>query len=224
MEITTKHASNSPVTFVTHKRFVVLFFLPSCFVHSLRSLTSKRLQEKTPLCRPFFENLHFWCRNALNGKKKLSVFRTIKIRVDGHLIKQVPSLSFFCAWLWSWQHAAGGSDELALKSSHRIDQWQTGNRKAPSQSHLPLCFPANATLILVWVQTFYISFAKQQSKRERLPQGYVIIYLTYPATSRIVLWLIHFLSTKNDYAIPWFIKSDRSLSFLYAISISNLMY
>ena len=69
MKITTKHASNSPVTFVTHKRFVVLFFLPSCFVHSLRSLTSKRLQEKTPLCRPFFENLHFWCRNALNGKK-----------------------------------------------------------------------------------------------------------------------------------------------------------
>ena len=26
----TKHASNSPVTFVTHKRFVVLFFLQSC--------------------------------------------------------------------------------------------------------------------------------------------------------------------------------------------------
>ena len=25
-----KHASNSPVTFVTHKRFVVLFFLQSC--------------------------------------------------------------------------------------------------------------------------------------------------------------------------------------------------
>ena len=38
--------------------------------------------------------------------------------------------------------------------------------------------------------------AKQQSKREGLPQGYVIIYLTYPATSTTVLWLIHFLSTK----------------------------
>ena len=30
VKITTKHASNSPVTFVTHKRFVVLFFLQSC--------------------------------------------------------------------------------------------------------------------------------------------------------------------------------------------------
>ena len=29
MSITTKHASNNPVTFVTHKRFAVLFFLPS---------------------------------------------------------------------------------------------------------------------------------------------------------------------------------------------------
>ena len=28
----TKHASNSPVTFVTHKRFAVLFFLLSCRV------------------------------------------------------------------------------------------------------------------------------------------------------------------------------------------------
>ena len=31
---------------------------------------------------------------------------------------------------------------------HRIDRWQTGNRKAPWQSHLPLCFPANSTPIL----------------------------------------------------------------------------
>ena len=30
MKITTKHARNSPVTFVTHKRFAVVFFLPSC--------------------------------------------------------------------------------------------------------------------------------------------------------------------------------------------------
>ena len=106
-----KHVSNNPVTFVTHEHFAVLFFLPSCCVNSLRSLLSQRLQGKTPLCGPFFENLHFWCRNALNGEKKLSAFRTIKIRVDGHLIKQVPSLFFFCAWLRSWQH--GGSDELA---------------------------------------------------------------------------------------------------------------
>ena len=32
--ITTKHVRNSPVTFVTHKRFDVLFFLPSCCVNS----------------------------------------------------------------------------------------------------------------------------------------------------------------------------------------------
>ena len=34
-EITTKHASDSPVMFVTHKRFAVIFFLPSCCVNSL---------------------------------------------------------------------------------------------------------------------------------------------------------------------------------------------
>ena len=33
-EFPTKHASNSPVTFVTLRRFVVLFFLPSCCVNS----------------------------------------------------------------------------------------------------------------------------------------------------------------------------------------------
>ena len=31
----TKNATNSPVTFVTHKRFAVLFFLSSCCVNSL---------------------------------------------------------------------------------------------------------------------------------------------------------------------------------------------
>ena len=93
MKITTKHASNSPVTFVTHKRFVVLFFLPSCFVHSLRSLTSKRLQEKTPLCRPFFENLHFWCRNALNGKKTFS-FQNYH-DTCGRTLDQTSSFSLF---------------------------------------------------------------------------------------------------------------------------------
>ena len=34
-EFPTKHASNSPVTFVTLERFAVLFFLPSCCVNSL---------------------------------------------------------------------------------------------------------------------------------------------------------------------------------------------
>ena len=69
MKITAKHASNSPVTFVTQKRFVILFFLPSCGVHSQRSLISWHLQGKTPLCGPLFKNLHFWCRNALTEKK-----------------------------------------------------------------------------------------------------------------------------------------------------------
>ena len=35
VKITTKHASYSLVTFVTHKRFAVLFFLPSRCVNSL---------------------------------------------------------------------------------------------------------------------------------------------------------------------------------------------
>ena len=94
MEITTKHASNSPVTFVTHKRFVVLFFLPSCCVNSLRSLTSQRLQEKTPLCRPFFENLHFWCWNALNGGKKVFSFQNYQ-DTCGRTLDQTSSFSIF---------------------------------------------------------------------------------------------------------------------------------
>ena len=35
MKITSKHASNSPVTSVSHKRFAVLFFQPTCCVNSL---------------------------------------------------------------------------------------------------------------------------------------------------------------------------------------------
>ena len=35
VNITTKYASNNLVTFVTHKRFAVLFVLPSCYVNSL---------------------------------------------------------------------------------------------------------------------------------------------------------------------------------------------
>ena len=34
VKITTKHVSNRPVTFVAHKRFAVLFVLPSCCVNS----------------------------------------------------------------------------------------------------------------------------------------------------------------------------------------------
>ena len=36
--ITTQHVSYSPVTFVTHKHFAVLFLLPSCCVNSLLAL------------------------------------------------------------------------------------------------------------------------------------------------------------------------------------------
>ena len=40
MKITTKHVSNSPVTFVTDERFAALFFLPSCCVNSLLALST----------------------------------------------------------------------------------------------------------------------------------------------------------------------------------------
>ena len=42
-EFPTKHASNSPVTFVILKRFAVLFFLLSCCVNSLM-LTARHPQ------------------------------------------------------------------------------------------------------------------------------------------------------------------------------------
>ena len=44
MKFTTKHESNCLVTFVTHKRFAVLFFLPSCCVNSL--ITSEQRLQK----------------------------------------------------------------------------------------------------------------------------------------------------------------------------------
>ena len=42
MKITAKHTINSPVTFVRHKRFAVLLFLPSCCVNSLLGWFSNR--------------------------------------------------------------------------------------------------------------------------------------------------------------------------------------
>ena len=42
MKITTKLASNSNVTFVTHKRFAILFFLLSCCVNSLLSHSGRQ--------------------------------------------------------------------------------------------------------------------------------------------------------------------------------------
>ena len=45
-EFPTKHASNSPVTFVTIKRFAVLFFLPSCCVNSLLGSLSNDVFER----------------------------------------------------------------------------------------------------------------------------------------------------------------------------------
>ena len=57
VKITTKYASYSLVTFVTHKRFAVLFFLPSCCVSSLvfrEGTTSGKLQILIPSKKPHF--------------------------------------------------------------------------------------------------------------------------------------------------------------------------
>ena len=56
--ILTKHASNSPVTFVTLKRFAILFFLPSCCVNPLFSFP-KTLFNSTPLWAQLFSNSAF---------------------------------------------------------------------------------------------------------------------------------------------------------------------
>ena len=117
MKTTTKHASNSPVTFVTHKRFVVLFFLPSCCVHSLRSLISRRLQGKTPLCRPFFETLQFWWRNALNGEKKTFSFQNYP-GTCGRTLSQTISFSLFLLCMTeivtTWRRRRIGAQILKL--------------------------------------------------------------------------------------------------------------
>ena len=41
-----KHASNSPVTFVAHKRFAVIFFLGSYCVNSLLWETEERREKR----------------------------------------------------------------------------------------------------------------------------------------------------------------------------------
>ena len=46
----TKHASNIPVTFVTLKRFAVLFFLPSCCVNSL--INGRMMKETNSIFPP----------------------------------------------------------------------------------------------------------------------------------------------------------------------------
>ena len=51
VKITTKHPSYSLVTFVTHKRFAVLFFLPSCCVNSLLSDDDGNENGKTKIIR-----------------------------------------------------------------------------------------------------------------------------------------------------------------------------
>ena len=55
VKITTKHVSNSPVTFVIHKRFAVLFFLPSCCVNSL--ITSYRIIDNFDWLRRHYSSL-----------------------------------------------------------------------------------------------------------------------------------------------------------------------
>ena len=130
--------SNNPVTFVTHEHFAALFFLPSCCVNSLRSLLSQRLQGKTPLCGPFFENLHFLSPECLKRRKKTFSFQNYQ-DTRGRTLDQTSPFSLFLLRM---------TEIVTTWRERRIGQWQTGNRKAPSQSHLPLCFPANSTPIL----------------------------------------------------------------------------
>ena len=56
-EFPTKHANNSPVTFVTLKNFAVLFFLPSC-----RMILQECQLDRTNRCCSFlfFNTIHFW--------------------------------------------------------------------------------------------------------------------------------------------------------------------
>ena len=56
--ILTKHASNSPVTFVTPKSFAILFFRPSCCVNPLFSFP-KTLFNSTLLWAQLFSNSAF---------------------------------------------------------------------------------------------------------------------------------------------------------------------
>ena len=67
-EFPTKHTRNSPVTFVTLKRFAVLFFLPSCCVNSLLSSsntpTTSSSGRVSSLLRPFMVALNRRNRRA----------------------------------------------------------------------------------------------------------------------------------------------------------------
>ena len=211
MKFTTKHASNSPVTFVTHKRSVVLFFLPSCCVNSLRSLTSQRLQEKTPLCRPFFENLHFLVPECLKRWEKTFSFQnyqdtcgrtldTGRLQINpsgsGDENEQVPFL-FFSAHDWSWDRANMGR---ATNWRANLSTELTNGRPATGKRHRNLichcvCLPTPRPF---WFEYTRFIFPLRNNR--------VNGNVCHKAT--IVLWLIHFLSTKNDYAIPRFIKSN----------------
>ena len=46
MKIRQNTSGNSPITFVTHERFVILFFLPSCCVNSLLGSLSNNVFER----------------------------------------------------------------------------------------------------------------------------------------------------------------------------------
>ena len=184
MKITTKHASNSLSRL---SRFVVLFFPLSCCVNSLRSLISRRLQEKNSTLWTTFSKPAFLVTECLKRREKSFQFSELSRYVWTDTWSNKFLLSFSSAHDWDRDNMERATNWLAnLKTE------LTNGRPAHSQSHLPLCFPANSTLILAWVQIDVLYFLCE--------------------------------TTKNDYAIPPSIKSNRPLRFLNPTLISNLMH
>ena len=107
MKFTTKHASNSPVTFVTHERFAVLFFLPSCCVNSLiiarvtRTL-GMRLQEwhQWQLERETYSARSSCAGKAIQLMERLTV-RFIANGIRKFVPRDQVSLNFCFALVWS---------------------------------------------------------------------------------------------------------------------------
>ena len=65
MKITTKHASDSPVTIVSHTRFAILFFLPSFCVNSLLTCELKNFDNSGNL----IWNFSFWKHERSFGEE-----------------------------------------------------------------------------------------------------------------------------------------------------------
>ena len=130
MKITTKHASNSPVTFITRERFDVLFFLPYCSVNSLvlksvrpndTALTlacRSRIHlkyEKREGCQQIYVQKNYWIgfcgwhnpwtnRGTINAVSYLSVCLFIDRLVVWMPIRQLSTKSLLAASLGSNPH------------------------------------------------------------------------------------------------------------------------